>query len=78
MIVMVIHILKALCVEEYLKEMKAQSIDIIEELKSTRSSWKMKLIVGVILQYDDDDKNFETKLFIHNINKKHNYTKNQF
>ena len=45
MIVMVIHILKALCVEEYLKEMKAQSIDIIEELKSTRSSWKMKLIV---------------------------------
>ena len=66
---MVIHIFKALWVEEYLKEMKAQFINIIEELKSTRFSWKMKLMVGVVFEYDDD-KNVETEIFIRNINGK--------
>ena len=33
--------------------MKMYFIDIIEELKSTRSSWKIKLILGVGFEYDD-------------------------
>ena len=37
-------------------------IVIIKELKSTRSSWKMKLIVGVVFEYDNDDKKVETQM----------------
>ena len=33
--------------------MKMYFINIIEELKSTRSSWKIKLILGVGFEYDD-------------------------
>lgn len=35
-------------------KMKIQFIDITEELKSARSSQKMKLIVGVVFEYNDD------------------------
>lgn len=57
-------------------KMKIQFIDITEELKRARSSQKMKLIVGVVFEYNDDKK-FETEVFIHNINEK-NYPRNRF
>ena len=45
-----------LLAKEYLKEKKTHFINVIEELKRTRSSRKIKLIVGVVLQYDNNDK----------------------
>ena len=42
-------------IEEYSEEMKTYFIEKIEELKSTKPSWKMKLIVGVVLEYNDMD-----------------------
>ena len=36
--------------------MKTRFIDINEELKTTRSSWKLKLIVAVVFKYGDNDK----------------------
>ena len=42
-------------IEEYFEEMKTYFIEKIEELKSTKPSWKMKLIVGVVLEYNDMD-----------------------
>ena len=48
--------------------MKIHFIDIIEELKNARSSWKMKVIAGIVLKYDNDDKKVDTKIFIHSIN----------
>lgn len=49
----------------------------IEELKSTRSSWKIKPVVGVIFEYDNDDKKIEMEIFIRSINEKKN-GKNRF
>ena len=46
---------KALSAEEYLMETKIHFIDIIEELRNTRSSWQMKLIVGGVFEYDIND-----------------------
>ena len=48
--------------------MNLHFIDIIEELKSTRSSWKMKLKVGVVFEYDDDDKKIGTEIFTISMN----------
>ena len=56
-----------LSTEKYLEEMKTQ---FIEELKSTRSSWKIKPVVGVIFEYDNDDKKIEMEIFIRSINEK--------
>ena len=42
------------------------------KLKRRRSSWKMKLIVGVVFEYDNDDNKIETEIFIQNFNKKIN------
>lgn len=53
---------KALVVVEYLSEMKTHFTDIIEQLRSTILSWKMKLIVGVGFKYDD--KKVKTEIFI--------------
>lgn len=47
---------KALLVEEYRKVTTTLFIGVIEELKCTRSSWKMKLIVGVVFEYDNNYK----------------------
>lgn len=44
-------------------------IDIVEELKSTRYSWKMKLTVGMFFEYDGKYKKVETERFIHSIQK---------
>ena len=57
-------------IEEYFEEMKTYFIEKIEELKSTKPSWKMKLIVGVVLEYDRYNKEVETEIFIHSINEK--------
>ena len=46
--------------------MKTHFTDIVEKLKSTRSSWKMKLIVRMVFEYDD--KKSETEIFIDNTN----------
>ena len=35
----------------------------------------MKLIVGVIFEYDNDYKKVKTKIFGHNINEKKNYAR---
>ena len=40
-------------VEEYVKEMKAHFSDIIEESSCIRSLWKIKLIVGMVFEYDN-------------------------
>lgn len=50
--------------------MKTYFIEKIVELKSTKPSWKMKLIVGVVLEYDRYNKEVETEIFIHSINEK--------
>ena len=47
--------------------MKTHFIDIFEELKSTRSSWKIKLIVGAVCKYDGDNRNVETEIFIQSV-----------
>ena len=57
-------------IEEYFEEMKTYFIEKIEELKSTKPSWKMKLIVGVVLEYDRYNKEVETEIFIHSISEK--------
>ena len=67
-----------LSTEEYLEEMKTQFIEIIEELKSARSSWKIKPVVGVIFEYGNDDKKIKTEIFIHSINGKKRNAKNRF
>ena len=36
--------------------MKTRFVDINEELKSFRSSWKLKLIIGGVLKYDNNNK----------------------
>ena len=51
---------KGLSVEEYLKEGKTHFINIIENLKSTRSSWKIKLVLGVVFEYNNNYKKVET------------------
>ena len=50
---------KVLSAEDYLKNIKTQFTYIIEELKSTGSSWKIKLIVCVVFEYDGDNKKYE-------------------
>ena len=40
-------------VKEYVKEMKAHFSDKIEESSCIRSSWKIKLIVGLVFEYDN-------------------------
>ena len=47
---------KTLLVQEYRKVTTTHFIGVIEELKCTRSSWKMKLIVGVVFEYDNNYK----------------------
>ena len=39
----------------------------IEELKSTRSSWKIKLLLGLYYEHDKNDKKFEVEIFIQRI-----------
>ena len=39
----------------------------IEELKSTRSSWKIILLLGLYYEHDEDDKKFEAEIFIQSI-----------
>ena len=70
MIVVEIHGLKHLLVEEYLTEMKTHIIHKIKELKSTRFSCKMKLRVGAAFEYDNDDKRIEGAIFTHCNNEK--------
>ena len=48
--------------EEYFQEINTHFIDIREELKSTRSSWKMKVIVGIVFEYDG---NYKKEIFIY-------------
>ena len=40
---------KTLSIEEYLEKIQEIFFDIIQELETTRSSWKMKLMVGWFL-----------------------------
>ena len=44
--------------------MKTHVIDVIEELKSTRSSFELKLIVRVVFKSDNDNKIVEIEIFI--------------
>ena len=43
--------------------MNTRFINIVKELKSTMSSWKMKLTVWLFLEYDGDNKKVETEMF---------------
>ena len=61
---------KALSAEKYLEKIKTHVIDITEELKSNRSSWKTKLIFGGFLNMIMVIKKAETEIFIRNINEK--------
>ena len=58
---------KTLSTGEYFEKMKTHFTDLIEELKSTGSSWKIKLIAKVVCKYDRDDRKVKTKIFIHSI-----------
>ena len=64
--------------EQNLEKMKTRFIDIIEELKRTRSLWKIKLIVGVVFEYDRHDKKVEIEIFIDRLDEKNHYSKNRF
>ena len=44
--------------------MKTHAIDVIEELKSTRSSFELKLIIGVVFKSVNDNKIVEIEIFI--------------
>ena len=59
---------KVLLSKEYLEKMKTDFIDIVEELKNTRPSLKIKSIVALVFKYNRDDKRGETEIFIHSIN----------
>ena len=63
---------KAILIEEYFEKMKTYFTDIKKELKSTRSWWQMKLIVGVIFEYDTNSKKVQLEMYsiieIYNIN----------
>ena len=37
----------------------------------------MNLIVGLVFEYDGDDRKVETEIFIHSNNEKQNYARNQ-
>ena len=50
--------------------MRKHFIDITEELKSMRSSWKMYSILGLYYKYTENDKTVERKMYINNIHKK--------
>ena len=56
---------KAILIEEYFADIKKES-------KSTRSWWKMKLIVGVIFEYDTNSEKVQLEMYsiieIYNIN----------
>ena len=49
---------KLLSTEKYIKEIKIRFTDIIEELRNTRSSWKIKMIMVMTVVFEDnnDDK----------------------
>ena len=49
----------------YYEKTKTHFIDIIEELKPTRSSWKIKSTIWLFFKYDGDDKKAEMAIFIH-------------
>ena len=50
--------------------MRKHFIDITEELKSMRSSWKMYSILGLYYKYTENDKTVERKMYINNIHEK--------
>ena len=47
--------------------MKTHFIDIIGEVKSIRSSRKIKLFVVLFFEYNRNNKRIETEMFIHSI-----------
>ena len=58
---------KSLLLKKYFEKMKTHFIDIIGELKSTRSSWKIKLIVWLFFRIWWRQLKVETEMFIHSI-----------
>ena len=56
---------KALSIMKDFMEMKTNYIDMIGEFKSTRSSWEIKLIVVVLLNYGGSNKKVEMEMLIH-------------
>lgn len=52
---------KLLSIEKYIKEIKIRFTDIIEELRNTRSSWKIMMIMVMTVVFEDnnDDNLFE-------------------
>lgn len=56
---------KALSIMKDFMEMKTNYIDMVEEFKSTRSSWEIKLIVVVLLNYGGSNKKVEMEMLIH-------------
>ena len=48
--------------------MKTHFVDVNEELNSSRSSWKLKLIVRVVFKYNNNDKKVESDTLINCIN----------
>lgn len=50
--------------------MRKHFIDITEELKSIRSSWKMYSLLGLYYKYTENDKTVERKIYINNNHEK--------
>ena len=62
--VMVIRFPRHFPLESCIKKMRKYIIDITKELKSTRFSRRMYLIIGTLCEYDESDKKVEIEIFI--------------
>ena len=58
---------KELSLQNYLEKMTKHTVDIIEKLKSTGSSWKMYLAVGLFFEYVKNDKKAKREMFINSV-----------
>ena len=58
---------KELSLQNYLEKMTKHIVDIIEKLKSTGSSWKMYLAVGLFFEYVKNDKKAKREMFINSV-----------
>ena len=71
---MAIHIVKHFQLKNISKKWK-HFIDIIEESK-TASSWKIKIIFGVVFEYVGDNQKVEMEIFNYSIDEKTSMLKN--
>ena len=67
---------KQLSLGQYLDKMRKHFVDIIEELKSRRFSWKLFLLLELYFEYNGSDKKVE-HVNVYLQNSRNNYTRNR-